>query len=72
MANAELTDDHAPSTAGRTEYRFYLLLLFPVFLIAALIGRIFPSKRAHNGRRSVFREAADMAHSVIPWVFTGR
>lgn len=62
-------------TGDRTEYRLYICLAYPLFLIAALLGRVFSPSSARAGgkpRRSVFHEATDMALSVIPWVFSGR
>ncbi|MEL7488866.1 MAG: hypothetical protein AAGJ87_16840 [Pseudomonadota bacterium] len=64
-----------PTVAGRTttrmmdqaEYRFYLCLAFPLFLLAAIVRRFAP--RRMDRPRSIFAEAMEIGHSVIPWVF---
>jgi hypothetical protein len=54
-----------PHAGDRLEYRFYLALVYPLFLLAAML-------RPARGRPSVFRRAFENAASVVPWVFTGR
>ena len=72
MANAVLTEGRTAQSGGRAEYRLYLFAFYPLFLTAALVGRLIPKSRAPKRRSTVFHEAADMAHSIIPWVFSGR
>lgn len=72
MAQAVIPEDDHPHVAGRAEYRIYFLFLYPLFFIATLIGRVLPLQKKPKGRGFIFRDAADLAHSVIPWVFSGR
>ena len=75
MAQAALTDERTGVSTERLEYKAYLFGLYPLFLAAVLIGRVISvGRRSRAGlkRASVFREAADAAHSVIPYVFSGR
>ncbi|MEM8772461.1 MAG: hypothetical protein AAGD92_12490 [Pseudomonadota bacterium] len=72
MAQAVFTEEREIGNGGRTEYRLYLIAFYPFCLIAACIARILPKGRGQTSRKMVFRDAADMAHSIIPWVFSGR
>lgn len=72
MAQAILNDERDNHAGDRTEYRVYFFVAYPLFFAAALLGRLLPRSKEQAPRRSVFHEAADMAHSVIPWVFSGR
>ena len=46
-------------------------VVYPVFLIVALVGWLLP-KAGGDPRTSAFAEAAELTHSVIPWFFVGR
>ncbi len=48
----------------------YEALIYPVFLMIALAGRIVPARGPRS--RSVFTEAADLTQSVVPWFFVLR
>lgn len=60
----------------RSEYAVYMMLAYPMLLMAALVLRIFPTRPKFSGvkyrRPSVFREAWEMGQSALPWVFSGR
>ena len=49
-------------------------LMFPVFLVIAISGRVFPASWRNDGRSglSVFAEASDRTHSVVPWFYVFR
>lgn len=49
-------------------------LMFPVFLVAAFVGRLFPAAQKDDRRRglSVVAEASDLTHSVVPWFYVFR
>lgn len=76
MANVTMAESKHAHAGDRTEYRLYFVAAYPLFLIAALIGRLIPGRRrslvSNNLRPSVFQEATEAAHSVIPWIFSGR
>ncbi len=72
MAQAVLTEERNPHQGDRAEYRLYVFAFYPLCFAAALIGRLVRKRVSHARRGSVFHEAADMAQSVIPWVFSGR
>ncbi len=51
----------------------YEALIYPVFLVGALLGRIVPrSGSKGRDRPSAFAEAADLTQSVVPWFFVHR
>ncbi|MGF1543798.1 MAG: hypothetical protein ACFB00_04745 [Parvularculaceae bacterium] len=52
----------------KIEYRLYLALAFPLCLAAAVARRLFGGR----ARGSAFAEAAETAHSVLPWAFMSR
>ncbi len=76
MANVTMAESKHTHAGDRTEYRLYFIAAYPFFLLAALIGRLMPGRRrpsvSNNLRPSVFEEATEAAHSVIPWIFSGR
>lgn len=53
---------------------FMKRLLFPVFLVTALAGRILPMWDGRDRRKglSVVAEASDLTHSVVPWFYVFR
>lgn len=60
--------------AQRLEYRIYFAALYPLFLAAAALRALGPTGRRRRGgaSRNVFGEAAEMAHSALPWAFAGQ
>ncbi|WP_353257029.1 hypothetical protein [Hyphomonas sp.] len=51
----------------------YEALIYPVFLIVAMLGRLLPrSGSKARARPSAFAEAADRTQSVVPWFFVHR
>ena len=90
MVHINLTDQglNGQDLAGRPqtricekpEYRVYFALIFPFSLVAVLLGRITPSRRAGGpfcGQRrgkspSIIAEALEMSRAVVPFVFMGR
>lgn len=62
--------------AKQHEYRLLVLLVFPFFLLFAVLARLLPVSRQPSGliggrRRSVFSEAREAAHTVVPFAFMG-
>jgi hypothetical protein len=49
----------------------YEALIYPVFLIAAMLSRLVPHGKA-GARQSAFAEAADRTESIVPWFFVRR
>lgn len=66
------TSQH-PRDRNRQSMIAYMALIYPVFLIVAMLGRLVPGFRSNARRaspgRSVFAEAADLTQSVVPWFF---
>ncbi|MEQ9505147.1 MAG: hypothetical protein RLO80_02675 [Hyphomonas sp.] len=51
----------------------YQALIYPVFLVVALLGRIVPRfGSSARVRPSAFAEAADQTRNVVPWFFVYR
>lgn len=51
----------------------YEALIYPVFLIFAMLGRLMPRSGADGrARQSAFAEAADRTESIVPWFFVRR
>lgn len=73
MADLALdTHEDARSRAQeRFEFRITLFATFWIFLIVALLGRLWPGRRStlSGPRASVFREARETANAVIPFAF---
>lgn len=68
------TADH-PRDRDRDAMIAYEALIYPVFLITAMLRRVLPSSglKAQAGvRPSAFAEAADLTRSVVPWFFVHR
>ena len=59
-----------------SEYAVYLIILYPLLLVAAILARLIPGGPKFHGvkyrRPSVFLEAKQMGQSALPWVFSGR
>lgn len=60
------------------EYRLLVLIVFPFFLLFAVLARLVPwratassSSTRPSRRRSVLSEAREASHTVIPFVFMG-
>ncbi len=66
------TPDH-PRDQDRQAMVAYEALIYPVFLVGAMLGRIVPrSGSKGRDRPSAFAEAADLTQSVVPWFFVHR
>jgi hypothetical protein len=51
----------------------YEALIYPVFLVVAMLGRLLPRAGSKaRARPSAFAEAADRTQSVVPWFFVYR
>ncbi|MEM8791371.1 MAG: hypothetical protein AAGE80_07125 [Pseudomonadota bacterium] len=50
------------------EYKAFFYLSYPVFLVAALVGRLAPNSETRHGL-NVFAEAKEMANTIIPFAF---
>ncbi|MEO0878901.1 MAG: hypothetical protein AAFY22_04230 [Pseudomonadota bacterium] len=72
MTNVLLSEKQALHVGESVEYRAYFFALYPIFLIAAVIRFLLPKRAKKTVYRTIFHDAANMAHSVIPWVFSGR
>lgn len=53
---------------------FMKRLMFPIFLVTVLAGRVLPIWGEGGRRRgmSVVAEASDLTHSVVPWFYVFR
>ena len=58
-------------TRDSREYKIIYVFTFPLFLAAALVGRVTGSQGAHTDRRSIFGEANELASATIPMAFMG-
>jgi hypothetical protein len=73
MALAKIDTERGRRDHDRQAMIAYEALLFPIFLIVALLGRLLPRASAKGGARpSAFAEAADLTESVVPWFFVHR
>ncbi|MEL7489160.1 MAG: hypothetical protein AAGJ73_00460 [Pseudomonadota bacterium] len=76
MVEATMVKGRTAHAQERTEYRAYFLIAYPFFFLISIFGRLFrfvaPARSRMRAKGSVFEEAAEIAHSVIPWVFSGR
>lgn len=68
--------EHRDRRAKQHEYRLLVLLVYPIFLLFAVVARLVPGSRQHSAilggrRRSVFSEAHEAVHTVIPYAFMG-
>ncbi len=64
------------ANAKQHEYRLLVLLVYPIFLLFAVVARLVPGSRQQSAiiggrRRSVFSEAREAVHTVIPFAFMG-
>lgn len=53
---------------------FMKRLMFPVFLVTVLAGRLLPASTGKDRRRgiSIVAEASELTHSVVPWFYVFR
>ena len=58
-------------TRDSREYKIIYVFTFPLFLAAALVGRVTSAQGAHTNRRSIFGEANELASATIPMAFMG-
>lgn len=67
--------EHRPISMAEQQRDFWFLFLvcYPFFLLAAIIERAFPARRAVtatvSGRRSIFAEASSIANRTLPYAF---
>ncbi|MFN3312708.1 MAG: hypothetical protein ACK46Q_04495 [Hyphomonas sp.] len=50
-------------------------LIYPVFLLFVLAGRLLPGRSKNAGGQrpqSAFAETSELTHSVVPWFFVFR
>jgi hypothetical protein len=74
-APARLTPSRA-NPSGRMvrnsrEYMLIYVFTFPLFFLAACIGRLSPAPAPRTGRRSIYGEAKVLASATIPMAFMG-
>jgi hypothetical protein len=58
-------------TRDSREYKIIYVFTFPLFLAAALVGRLTGAQGANTNRRSIFGEANELASATIPMAFMG-
>lgn len=67
-ANMQLEDSHAGIAR---QYRWLVVLTLPAFLLVAVLERLTARAQGQRTKRgSIFREARETAHTVLPYVFT--
>lgn len=74
--HAGLGERYRDRRAKQHEYRLLVLLVYPIFLLFAVAARLVPGSRQQGAtiggrRRSVFSEAREAVHTVIPFAFMG-
>lgn len=75
MADISQTEVLSQRERDRRNMLFMENLIYPVFLVFTLAGRLFPGRRkdAEGARpKSAFAEASELTHSVVPWFFVFR
>lgn len=76
MQTREMIGTHRKHRTDEGEYRFYMMLFFPVAFLTVLIRRLLP--RSHGPRPgdlrhpAFFSEVMELTRSTVPWVFMGR
>ncbi|MEY3508898.1 MAG: hypothetical protein RLZ21_654 [Pseudomonadota bacterium] len=58
-------------TRDSREYKIIYVFTFPLFVAAALVGRLTGAQGANTNRRSIFGEANELASATIPMAFMG-
>ncbi len=71
MALVKIEASPHPRDRERQAMIAYEALIYPVFLIIAMLGRIVPRGKS-GARQSPFAEAADLTESIVPWFFVRR
>lgn len=56
-------------TERRRDFWFVFLVSYPLFLVAAIVERVFFARRPGAERRSVFAEASATAYRTLPYAF---
>jgi hypothetical protein len=75
MADISHTDSLSQRARDRRNMLFMENLIYPVFLIIVLAGRLLPRRRHSAGAKralSVSAEASELTHSVVPWFYVFR
>jgi hypothetical protein len=75
MVDISHTDNLSQRARDRRNMLFMENLIYPVFLVIVLAGRLLPPRRkSAEGQRplSVSAEASELTHSVVPWFFVFR
>lgn len=75
MALVKVQTAEHPRDRDRDAMIAYEALIYPVFLVIAMLRRVLPrsgSKARTGTRPSAFAEAADLTRSVVPWFFVHR
>jgi hypothetical protein len=75
MALVKFQTVNHPRDRDRDAMIAYEALIYPVFLVIAMLRRVLPSsglKVEAGARPSAFAEAADLTRSVVPWFFVHR
>lgn len=73
MADISHTETLSQRARDRRNMLFMENLIYPVFLVVVLAGRLLPRRRqSAGGQLSVSAEASELTHSVVPWFFVFR
>lgn len=60
----------------KIEYGIYFAIAYPFFLMGTILHRLVPTREKlsviNETHGSIFSDAAETAHSVLPWMFMGR
>lgn len=70
IAAAPIARKRSHVTRDSREYKIIYVFTFPLFLAAALVGRVTGGQNTQN-RRSIFGEANELASATIPMAFMG-
>ncbi|MFN7056308.1 hypothetical protein [Hyphomonas sp.] len=75
MADISQTETLSQRARDRRNMLFMENLIYPVFLVIVLAGRLLPRRRQSAGGQrplTVSAEASELTHSVVPWFFVFR
>ncbi|MEM6415096.1 MAG: hypothetical protein AAF720_10640 [Pseudomonadota bacterium] len=76
MVHTQFITKAPQKMSDKPEYRLYFALIFPFSLLAVLFERLMPRPQLPMSRpkqrRSVFADAIEKSHMVVPFVFMGR
>lgn len=71
VAAARIPRKRSHVTRDSREYKIIYVFTFPLFLAAAVAGRMTGAQSPNTNRRSIFGEANELASATIPMAFMG-